>query len=178
MLDWSWFLFHWNVNGIRLSFRRFIVDGAHVIFCALVVGSRQIKASTGTENNRGGRGVKDTHIWRQSLIGHCTTVSQYGFSHVPALCIILPSLSLRFLHCSSSFRILWTGAKNQGSATIQQIKLGDQGAVIRGVWGQTAMPSDSEKAIIILVCFSPPPLPHWVKLGYCESLGASCLMLC
>lgn len=43
-----------------MLFRRFIVDGAHVIFCALVVGSRQIKAFTGTENNMGGQGVK-TH---------------------------------------------------------------------------------------------------------------------
>lgn len=145
---------------LKCEWNPFVVSSVHCWWCARYIlcprgGFKANKGFYWHWEQHGRVGSKDTHIWRQSLIGHCTTVSQYGFSHVPALCIILPSLSLRFLHCSSSFRILWTGAKNQGSATIQQIKLGDQGAVIHGVWGQTAMPSDSEKAIIILVCFSP-----------------------
>lgn len=126
----------------RVVVCRFIVDGAHVD----PAGWRQIKVLLALKTTRW-RGERRRRRGTRSTVTahHCTTVSRRRFGGIPLAASAFSPYRSVFEFAALVFVILWAGAKNQGSATIQQIKLRDPGAFIRAMWGQTEMPSDSER---------------------------------
>lgn len=121
---------------------RLVVDGAHVDpWSPLAVGPRLIKVFLALKNNtRRRRGTRPSVVAR-----HCSTAYRPPTQwHHPPPSRFSPYRSVSEF-AAPVLWFLWAGAKNRGPATIQQIKLRDPGEFIRAMWGQTEMPSDSER---------------------------------
>lgn len=70
---------------------------------------------------------------------------------------------------------LWAGAKNLGSATIQQIKLRDRSSAPCGDRRRCPVTQKGHNNLGLFLAPLPSP-PLWVKMGNRESLPSSCLM--